>query len=180
MTDEEFERVVKLEDHWDRCLEVAKERHELKKDLPWWRPWTKDENPYFMGCLGEVVYGKTVGQEPDFTLYPDRGDEGADFPGVDVKATLEENGYLVEFVSRVYPPLYVLSLLNMKMQYGFVKGWERGVDFGVKCTRGNFFERGLRKFMHKEDIQQGVPPEEVRKKAEDRWNYLQSFKEKKA
>lgn len=162
---------VHLDDEWELCDRVARERHALKKNLPTQRKMRTDRSEYdyyFVGCLGEVVYGKLTDQKPDFTLYHGSGDIGVDFPGVDVKTTEEDREYLVEFIGKVSRPLYVLVLLNMELKYGYVKGWVTGREFTEKSYRLDL-GWGERKVMRKDDLNQGMPPEEVRLEAKERF-----------
>ncbi len=69
-----------------KCRREAGRREAQKGGYASTRGWAEGGSTHLPGLVGELVYGRIIGQEPDWTLRA-AGDSGSDFKKVDVKCS---------------------------------------------------------------------------------------------
>lgn len=111
---------VDLAPRWDEIRAYAEQRDKQKRGYRSSRYWNKES--HFLGLLGELVYGISIGMEPDFTLRRG-GDGGSDFPDTDVKATKYwTDPWLKVPVDSTMVGTYALVGIDVEQRRGYVAG----------------------------------------------------------
>jgi hypothetical protein len=128
---------------------IADQRHEQKKDQPWWTPFNAEYGT--VGVLGEIVFSLSTGLPARLdVLEGGATDGGVDFGrDIDVKTIRMPGGvrHIVEHTYKKIPPRYVLCVVNLDQRQGWVEGWCTGDEFIAKHTLHDF-GYGERKVLH--------------------------------
>lgn len=98
---------IDLSEIWDSAVRVSDERN-TKGD---YRVFAPDQQ--LVGILGEYVFSLITGVPLDLRLLAG-GDDGFDFPGVNVKTSEEKKAhYLIEYTDKEFIGWYVFVCVNL-------------------------------------------------------------------
>jgi hypothetical protein len=146
---------VDLSEIWDSAIKVAGER-DSKGD---YRVFSPDQQ--LVGILGEYTFSLITGIPLDIRLLVG-GDDGFDFPGVNVKASEEKKAFnLIEYTDKVFSGWYIFVCINMEEKYGYVKGVIHSTTFQEKC-RIKDFGFGPRKALSLSELDDFAPKSPVK------------------
>jgi len=150
---------VDLSEVWDSAEKIARERHEQKKD---YKSNTQFSDNYdIVGMLGEYVFGLVTGHPLDTRLLI-AGDDGFDFPDINIKTSEERKAkHLIEFVDKSFDGWYVFVVVNLEHKYGYIKGSIHSSSFDQKSQIIDF-GYGKRKAIHLDELTPYIPKRPIK------------------
>lgn len=105
----------------------AARREQQKRGYASTRGWASGGNTHLPGLVGELVFGRVIGKEPDWELRA-AGDDGTDFDGVDVKCStfLPDPDLKMpqgDLRKKKRSPFYALVVWNQEAGTAAYAGW---------------------------------------------------------
>lgn len=146
---------IDLVGFWHAAKEAADKRDAQKRGYE--TASYRNENPNFVGLLGEYVYGEITGRPVNLELLA-LGDGGFDFPSVDVKATPYKTGHLLHpAAAEKWAPYFTLVVIDMEQKIGRYCGYAEGETLRLSPSVVNY-GFGPQRSLAQHELVRDLPP----------------------